>query len=108
MKNQKLKIKKGDTIIVTTGKDRMKTGKVLKVFPAARRIIAEGINVTRRRERSRSAGKPGQIVEAPAPFAVSKVMVKCSQCGRGRRIGYRRDGDKKIRVCRKCGQEFKS
>ena len=108
MKNKQLKIKKGDTVIVTAGKDRTKTGKVLKVFPAVSRLVVEGINLHKRRERSRRAGKPGQTIEAPAPLAASKVMIVCPDCGRGRRVGHKIDGDKKLRVCRKCGHEFKS
>lgn len=101
-------IKKGDTVVVITGKDRTKTGKVLKVFPRPGRVVVEGINLRKRRERSRSAGKPGQIIEAPAPLTASKVMIICSNCGRGRRVGHKQDGDKKLRVCQKCGHEFKS
>ncbi|HEY4476422.1 MAG TPA: 50S ribosomal protein L24 [Candidatus Paceibacterota bacterium] len=102
------KIKKGDTVIVVTGKDRGKTGSVLKVFPLAHRLVVEGVNIRKRRERPRSAGKPGQVIEAPTPIASSKVMIKCPSCGRGRRIGHKQEGNKKIRICRKCGHEFKS
>ena len=102
-----MKIKTGDKIVVITGKDRTKTGKVLKVFPSTGRLVVEGVNLRKRRERPRSAGKPGQVVESPAPFPVAKVMLWCSDCAAGRRIGHKVEGKKKLRVCRKCGHEFK-
>ena len=112
-----MNIKKGDNVVVMAGQYRRKAGKVLKVFPArlnsrsggpsAGRLVVEGVNLRKRRERSRRAGKPGQVIEAPAPIAAAKVMVKCAQCRRGRRIGYRFESGRKLRVCRKCGQEFK-
>lgn len=107
MKNKHLKIKKGDTVVVITGKDRKKIGQVLKVFPAMNRLVVEGVNLRQRREKTKKAGKPGQVIEAPAPLHASKVMIVCSSCGRGRRLGHKPDGAKKLRVCRKCGHEFK-
>ncbi len=101
-------IKKGDTVVVITGKDRTKTGKVLKVFPKVNRLVVEGVNMRKRREKTKKAGKPGQVIESPAPLTASKVMIVCANCGRGRRIGHKPDGAKKLRVCRKCGHEFKS
>ncbi len=100
-------IKKGDTVVVIAGKDRTKTGKVLKVFPDAGRVVVEGVNMNKRREKTKKAGKPGQVIEAPAPLHASKVMIVCPNCGRGRRFGHKLDGDKKLPVCRKCGHEFK-
>ena len=103
-----MKIKKGDSVVMIAGQYRRKTGKVLKVFPAAKRLVVEGVNLRKRREKSRRAGKPGQVIEAPAPVEAAKVMIQCSRCGRGRRIGYRFAGGQKLRVCRACGDEFKS
>ncbi len=102
-----MNIKKGDKVIVMTGKDRLKTGKVIKVFPVAGRLVIEGINMSKRREKPRTAGKPGQVIESPSPLAVAKVMIWCSSCGAGRRIGHKMEGKQKLRVCRKCGHEFK-
>lgn len=102
-----MKIKKGDKVVVMAGKDRLKTGKVIKVFPASNRLVIEGVNLTKRREKPRTAGKPGQVIESPAPLQVAKVMIWCSSCNAGRRIGHKLEGKKKLRVCRKCGHEFK-
>ena len=103
----KIKIKKGDKVVVITGKDRTKTGKVLKVFPEAGRLVVESVNLRKRREKTKKAGKPGQVIESPAPFAIAKVMLWCADCSRGRRIGHQLIGGKKVRVCRQCGHEFK-
>ncbi len=103
--------------MVMAGQDRSKTGKVLKVFPARTtvrsggpsidRVVIEGVNLRKRRERPRTAGKPGQVIEAPAPLAASKVLIMCPGCNRGRRIGSRIEDGKKLRVCRKCGRDLK-
>lgn len=103
-----MKIKTGDNVIVMAGQNQGTIGKVLKVFPRADRLVVEGINLRKRRERSRSAGKPGQVIVAPAPFAAARAMIMCSHCGRGRRTGVRQEGGKKLRVCRTCGHELKS
>ena len=103
-----MKIKKGDNVVVMAGQDRSKTGRVLKVFPKTGRLVVEGVNLRKRREKTKKAGKPGQVVESPAPFAAAKVMIKCPHCDRGRRIGMRQEDDKKLRVCRQCGYELKS
>lgn len=102
-----MKIKKGDTVMVMAGQNKGATGKVLKVFPWMNRLVVEGVNLRKRREKTKKAGKPGQVIEAPAPFAAARAMIMCSSCGRGRRIGHKQVGDKKVRVCRKCGHEFK-
>ena len=102
-----MNIKTGDKVIVMAGKDRMKVGKVIKVFPSENRLVIEGVNVSKRREKPRTAGKPGQVIESPSPLQAAKVMIWCSSCRAGRRIGHRIDEKKKVRVCRKCGHEFK-
>ena len=111
----KMKIKKGDMVMVMTGQDRSKTGKVIKVFPGIGRLVVEGVNLRKRREKTKKAGKPGQVIEAPAPFAAAKAMIMCPHCGRGRRLGYRlarlpdgQETGKKLRLCRQCGYELKS
>ena len=103
-----MNIKKGDNVIVMAGKDRLKTGKVIKVFPRAGKVVIDGVNIIKRRTRPRTAGKKGQVIEAPAPLASAKVMIMCPACGRGRRLAHKFVGNKKLRVCRSCGHEFKS
>lgn len=88
MKTIKLKIKKGDTIKVISGKDRGKTGKVLQILPKSRKIVVENINLHTKFEKSRKAGQPGKKIIFSAPLAVSKVMLIDSNSGLPSRVGY--------------------
>ncbi len=97
-------IKKGDNVIIKSGKDQGKTGKVLKSFPTAERVVVEGLNLRHRRIKPRRAGEKGQTVENPHPLHVSNVAIFCSSCKQGVRIKMKGEGTKKVRVCAKCGK----
>ena len=99
-----MKIKKDDNVIVISGKDRGKTGKVLKAFPRDGKIVMAGVNVVKAHERAQKRGGKGQIVEKPMPFSVSNVMIVDPKTGKGTRIGMKKEGDKKVRVAKKSGQ----
>lgn len=104
-----MKIKKGDTVLIISGKDRKKIAKVLEVFPKDNKIIVEGINIIKKHVRPKRTGEKGQRVEVPRPLDVSNVKLVCPRCKKPARIGYRlmpRGKDKKIRICKKCGQEI--
>jgi len=105
MKKIKLKIKKGDTVKVLAGKDRGKTGKVLRVLPAANRVVIENVNIHTRFEKSRQAGKPGQKVTFAASVHLSNVMLMDSNSGKSSRVGFNimEDGSK-VRIARKSGK----
>ena len=98
-----LKIKKGDTVIVVSGDDKGKVGKVLKVFPKKQRVIVEGVNFIKRHTRPSQKNPQGGIIEKEAPIHISNLMMYCSECGQGVRVRKKRlqDGSK-IRVCAKC------
>ena len=98
-----MKIKKGDTVKIMAGKDKGKTGKVSKVIPAEGKIIVEGINIKKKHMRPKKQRQKGQIIQVSAPFYASSAMIVCSSCGKTARIGYKKEGEKKIRVCKKCG-----
>jgi len=100
-----MKIKKGDTILVISGKDRLKTGKVLNVFPKEGTIIVEGINLRKKHIKPKRSGEQGQIVQVPVPLSVSNVKLICQKCQKPTKTGYRIEKGKKYRVCKKCGQE---
>lgn len=100
-----MKIKKGDTVLVISGKDRGRKGKVLRSFPKEDRVIVEGINLRKKHLRPRRAEEKGQIVEIPAPIHVSNLKLICSKCGQATRVGYKIVEEKKYRICKKCGQE---
>lgn len=97
-----IKIKKGDTVLVTKGKDKGKKGKVVRVFPALEKVLVEGVNTKTRHVRPRRAGEQGQRVEVSHPVPTSNTMVVCSSCGKGTRVGYQVTDGKKVRICKKC------
>lgn len=100
-----MKIKKNDLVLIISGKDRGRKGKVLKVFPKENRILVEGINLRKKHQRPKKADEKGQIITLPAPIDISNVKLICSKCGKATRVGFKIEGDKKLRICKKCGQE---
>ena len=102
---KKFKIHKDDTVQVIAGKDKGKTGNVVRVVPAKNAVIVSGINIVKKAMKKRSQQDQGGIVEIEAPLNISNVAIVCKKCG-PTRIGYKLDGDKKIRVCRKCGEKL--
>lgn len=100
-----MKIRKGDTVLIISGKDRGKTGKVLRVLPKERRVVVEGVNFRKKHTRPKRAGEKGQVVALPAPVDLSNVKLICSACGKATRVGYKVAGERKYRVCKKCGGE---
>lgn len=101
-----MKIKKGDNIIITTGKDKGKKGKVFQSFPKKNKISVEGLNLRKKHVKPKREGEKGQIIEFPAAMNVSNVKLVCPKCGKGVRVGYKITGEKKVRICKKCGQEI--
>jgi len=99
-----LHVRRDDLVMVIAGKDRGKTGKVLRVLPKRQRVVVEGVNLVKRHLRP-SLRSQGGIVEREAPIHVSNVMLVCTKCGRPTRVGRRflEDG-RKVRVCKKCGE----
>jgi len=100
-----MKIKKGDNVLIIKGKDRGKKGKVLQIFPNENRVIVEGINLRKKHQRPRRAGEKGQIIIVPGRLSVANVKLICSKCGQATRVGYKIEGGKKFRICKKCQQE---
>ncbi|MEN3046563.1 MAG: 50S ribosomal protein L24 [Candidatus Hydrothermales bacterium] len=96
------KIKKGDQVIVIAGDDKGKIGKVIKVIPEKERAIVEGVNIVKRHRRFVSADRPHGIVEMPAPVHLSNLALICPSCGKKTRVGFRFEGEKKVRFCKKC------
>ena len=97
-----MKLKKGDNVKVLAGKDRGKTGTVLKAFPDEDRIQIEGLNVFKKRSKPRKQGEKGQVVAVSRPLAASKVMIICPNCKSPTRMGGRVEGSRKVRYCKKC------
>ncbi len=99
----KVHIKKGDNVIVLSGVDKGKKGKVLSVIPKERKVIVEGINMATKHKKPRKQGETGGIIHQEAPIYACKVMHICDKCGKPTRIGHKvlSDGEK-VRVCKKC------
>ena len=101
-----MNIKKGDTIVVLSGKDKGKQGKVLGTVPKSTKIVAEGINMVTCHVKPRKQGETGGIVEREAALYASKVQVVCPKCGKNTRVGCELKDGKKVRTCKKCGAEL--
>ena len=109
-----MNIKTGDTVVLLTGKyeERFdKDGNIIKhkviaVSPKEDKVIVEGVNKVKKHVKARRQGENSSIVETDGAIYASKVALYCSKCGKGVRAGYKMDGDKKVRVCKKCGQEL--
>jgi len=103
----KMSIKKGDTVIVLSGKDKGKQGKVLTVMPADRKVIVEGVNVVSRHTKARKQGEESGILKKEAPLYACKVQKVCPKCNKPTRPAHKMLADgKKVCVCKKCGAEI--
>ena len=103
----KMSIKKNDTVIVLSGKDKGKQGKVLEAMPADRKVIVEGINMVSRHTKPRKQGEEGGILQKEAPIYACKVQKVCPKCNKPTRPAHKLLADgKKVCVCKKCGAEI--
>lgn len=101
-----MKVKKGDTVIVLSGKDRGKSGTVLRTFPKKELVLVEGVHIVKKHQKGRRQNSVGQIIEKPMPFHVSNVGVKDPKSGKATRVGYKVEDGKKVRVARKSGAKI--
>ena len=103
MATVKIHVKKDDMVKIIAGKEKGKTAKVLRVFPAKGRVVVEGLNVIKRHTRPSQVNPEGGIVEKEAPMSLSNVMLVCGSCNEAARTGMRKleDGSK-ARYCKKC------
>jgi len=97
-----MRIKKGDTITIIAGKDKGKTGKVMRVDVRSGRIVVEGVNVYKKHVRPKKQGEKGEIVDVVRPIHDSNVMLVCPSCSKASRVGYRIEISSKERYCKKC------
>lgn len=104
MSQYKLKIKKDDTVVVLSGKDRGKKGKILQALPKKDKVIVEGINKIKRHTKPNQNVPKGGIISKEAPMYASKVMVVCPACSKPTRVAKKLVDGKMVRVCKKCGE----
>ena len=102
----KMSIRKDDLVVVLSGKDKGKQGKVLGTVPKSTKIVAEGINMVTCHVKPRKQGEQGGILQKEAPIYACKVQKVCPKCNKPTRIGHKVEGDKKVRICKKCGAEI--
>ena len=101
-----MNVKKNDTVIVLSGKDKGKKGKVLGTVPSERKVVVEGCNMVTCHIKPRRQGEEGGIMKREAAIYASKVQVVCPKCDKGTRVAYKIADGKKIRVCKHCGAEL--
>lgn len=101
-----MKIIKDDTVLIISGKDKGKKGKVLDVFPKENKVMVEGANLKKKHQKPKKSGEKGQIISLPGPLSISSVKLICPKCGKATRVGFKVKGKNKVRVCKKCKQEI--
>ena len=105
-KMKKLHIKTGDTVIVLSGDDKGVKGEVVAVSPEEGKVLVKGVNIIHKHVKPRKQGETGGIIDAEGAIYASKVALYCSKCDKGVRVKTTMDGDKKVRVCAKCGAKL--
>ena len=101
-----MNIRKDDKVVVLSGQDKGKQGKVLVAEPKTGKVIVEGVNVATKHKKPRKQGEDGGIIKVETPIYASKVQLVCPKCGKGTRVGHKTEAGKKVRICKKCGAEI--
>jgi large subunit ribosomal protein L24 len=101
-----MNIKAGDNVIMLSGKDQGKKGKVTRVLGIAGKVVVEGLNTVKRHQRARKQGQKGQIITKERPVDASSVKIVCPKCDKPTRVGHAKEGKNKLRVCKKCNATF--
>lgn len=100
-----MKLKKGDTVQIMSGKEKGKQGKITRVYSRDLRVVVEGVNIKKRHRKPTKSGEKGQIIEKQNPIFIDKVRFICLKCAKAVRLGYKLQEKIKVRVCKKCGTE---
>jgi len=101
-----MKLKKGDTVLIISGKDKGRKGKILRTFPRENKILVEGINLIKKHRKPRRKGEKGQVIQLFKPIAASNTKIICPKCGKATRVGYILNKERKIRICKRCKEEI--
>ncbi|MDR0841359.1 MAG: 50S ribosomal protein L24 [Christensenellaceae bacterium] len=102
----KLNVKKDDTVVVITGKDKGKKGKIMAAFPRNERVIVQNVNMIICHTKPRKEGEEGGRINKEGTINASNVMLICPKCNKATRVAHAFEGDKKVRVCKKCGKNI--
>lgn len=106
IKTKKLHVRAGDTVVVISGDEKGKKGKVLRAVPKAGKVVVEGIAMVTKHQKARGQEMPGGIIHKEAAIYASNVMLICGKCGKATRHAHAINDGKKMRVCKKCGATF--
>ena len=98
-----MEIKKGDTVVMLTGKDKGKKGAVIKASPADKKVVVENLNMVVKHVKPRGANQPGGKMDQPVAVDVSNVMLVCPECGMPTKVAHDKVDGKSVRKCKKCG-----
>ena len=98
-----LHVKKGDNVVVIAGKDKKKTGNIISANPSDNTVVVSGVNMIAKHQKPKKAGEKGGIIKREGKIDASNVQIICPVCGKATRVAHKLDGDKKIRICKKCG-----
>ncbi len=102
-----MRVRRGDTVQVLSGKNRGKRGQVMRAFPQSGKVVVDGANMAKRHTKARGQTMQGGIIDKDMPLPVSAVAIICSACGRPSKIGMREDETgRKLRICKRCGSEL--
>src|SRR3990167_3154541 len=101
-----MKVKKGDTVLITSGKDRGRTGKIIKSLLRENTILVEGINLRKKHVKPKKQGEKGQVILLSSALNVSNVKIICPKCQKTTRISYKMENGKKFRICKKCKSQI--
>ncbi len=101
-----MNIRRDDTVIVLSGRDKGTKGKVLSADPKAGKVIVEGVSVAKVHQKPRRQGEEGGIIKRETPIYACKVQLVCPKCDKGTRVGHKIVDGKKVRICKKCGAEI--
>lgn len=100
-------IKKNDNVMVVAGKDKGKTGKVIKSIIGNEKVVVDKVNIAKKHVKSQYEGKKGEIIEKPMPIHISNVKLICPKCGKPTRVAFKRtEAGKGVRVCKKCKEDI--
>ena len=106
MSNNKMRIKKGDTVEVISGKDKGIKSAVMRALPESRKVVVEKVAVAKKAQRPTRLNPQGGIISIERPIHVSTVMLVCPKCNKATRVGIKNEDGKKVRICKKCGKEI--
>lgn len=101
-----MKVKTGDMVLITAGKDKGRRGKVARVLPGLQKVIVAGVNKYKKHLKPRGKDHPGSIIDRERPLPVANIALVCPKCKKQTRVGYEMKKDKKVRICRKCKEEL--